>query len=287
MIDNSQIAPKTRAGFTLVELMVVMAVLITLIGLSFAAYSLVSSDDNIEAQTEMRLIMQALKKYAEDNGGRYPPNVVPVGVEIRPENEDDTGQDEDGEDVENLKRDRASIAALFYFLTRHFVFEPTTYNPDTGEAEEADPQVIGNPSMTGKGPYLKLSIFSDNQFGLASVGRDEDIDVTLPEPGYTGETTWLLDPWGTPYRYVLKDNGRRYILESAGPDRRFGATLKQLEEYESQEKEKEEDDKNKTLTEEEQKEKDKEELKGPFEYSQLTETQREQMLDNIRSYDLE
>ncbi len=281
MRTDRHITPEGQRGFTLLELIVVMAVLVTLIGLSFAAFSLIGSNDMVEAKTEIRLMMQAISKYAEENGGRYPPNVLPDDVDIVPENEDDDTVGDDGETLENLKRDRASIAALHYFLTRQFFTNQPT-DEDSEQLAEFDPQIIGRYRLTGKGPYLNRSIFDEYQYGSATAGTDEDINVTLPDPGYTGQTTWLLDPWGTPYRYILKDKGRRYIIESAGPDGKFGVTLEQIEEYEKINTEEEEEEE-----EDPDDEDDDFEYKGEFEYSDLTEEQLEQMKDNIRSYDLE
>ena len=292
MILGKHIAPPTHHGFTLIELLVVMSVLITLIGLSFAAFSLIRSDDEIEAETEMRLMMQAISKYAEENGGRFPPNVLPEDVVVKPNNdEDDEPIDDDGNDVENLRRDRDSGAALFYYLTRRF--SASRSDEDDEQPPQFDPQVIGRYRIEGRGPYLNRKIFGDHQYGSAAAGTHEEVNVKLPDPGYTGQTTWVLDPWGTPYRYILKDNGRRYIIESAGPDKKFGVTLTQIEEYENilheeEDEEEEEEEEEEGEGEDDPDEDDDDyEYKGEFDYSDLTEEQQEQMKDNIRSYDLD
>jgi hypothetical protein len=42
----------------------------------------------------------------------------------------------------------------------------------------------------------------------------------LVQPTYIGATP-MTDAWGTPLRYVVSADGKRYVLVSAGSDRRF------------------------------------------------------------------
>jgi len=200
---------RSGAGFTLIELLIVMGAIITLMGMILVvAPSLV--DNKVErAKADMRLLMLALEDYADANGGAYPTNELPPEVTVLPSIEE-----EDEEMVWEMK----TSAALFYFLTRQFSYK-------TGE----DPQIMGKKRLGGRGPFLEIDDLTNDNVAAPSLLKDREIQVDLGgtgetgETGYTGKTTWLKDPWGNPYRYIVYDNLRRYVIESAGPDGEFGA----------------------------------------------------------------
>ena len=204
---------RSWAGFTLIELLIVMSVIISLMGMILVIAPNLTDDKVGRAKADMRLLMLALNKYADANGGAYPSNELPPGVTVLP-------NIEEGEDDEMVWEKKTS-AAMFYFLTRQFLYK-------IGE----DPQIVGKKRFGGRGPFLEIDDLTNDNVADPSLLEDREIRVDLGESGesgetgetgYTGKTTWLKDPWGNPYRYIVYDNLRRYVIESAGPDGEFGA----------------------------------------------------------------
>ncbi len=222
-----------EAGFTLVELLVVMGVIIALVGMTFFLAAVAGDNEQVRAKTEIRLLMQAVTYYASENGGAYPPDSVPPEVEILPEiiEVEDGGEDEEP----LLREEKESCASLIFYLTRRYYL-------DIAQGRD-DPQEMGERRSRAMGPFLSLIEFKSESFAYP-VDLDDDIKVEFPEPGYTGKTTWLLDPWGTPYRYFLQGGGG-YVIESAGEDMKFGLTLKDIQDgVEESDEQKEQDNDN-------------------------------------------
>jgi len=186
------------AGFTLIELLIVIGVIATLISLTFTLTTLSDSRESC-AKADLRLFSVALHAYKDANGGVCPPDTLPPDVEMSPY-----------EEMAEMQRDKETSAALFYFLTTCFYTDFTE-----------DPQNVGKKRMGGYGPFLLAGSIGESH--LANSQMLDNQIINLAESTYTGKATWLKDPWGTPYRYVLKDKGRRFYIESAGPDGKFGS----------------------------------------------------------------
>jgi len=202
---------RSGAGFTLIELLIVMGAIVTLMGMILVVAPGLVDNKVGRAKADLRLLMLALEDYADASGGAYPSNELPPEVTVSPNIEED----------EEMAWEMKTSAALFYFLTRQFLYK-------TGE----DPQIVGKKRLGGRGPFLEIDDLASDHVAAPSLLKDREIQVDLGETdetgetgetGYTGKTTWLKDPWGNPYRYIVYDNLRRYVIESAGPDGEFGA----------------------------------------------------------------
>ncbi len=202
---------RSGAGFTLIELLIVMGALVTLMGMILVVAPGLTDNKAGRAKADIRLLMLALEDYADANGGVYPPNELPPEVIVSPSIEED----------EKMKWEMETSAALFYFLTRQFFFRASE-----------DPQFVGKRRLGGHGPFLEIDNLMSDHLANPALLKDREIVVYLGESGesdesyengHTGKTTWLKDPWENPYRYIVYDNLRRYVIESAGPDGEFGA----------------------------------------------------------------
>ncbi|GEM_PF-1424305 len=78
---------RARSGFTLVELLVVMAILLVLAGLLFPAiFSARAKARSVRCQSQLRQIGFAIMEYADTNKGLYPPFRWNDGGQMEPRN---------------------------------------------------------------------------------------------------------------------------------------------------------------------------------------------------------
>lgn len=218
--ERQRLARVRGAGFTLVELLIVMGVLVALYALVLVAMKVLDTKSS-RAEAELKALALGLRNYADAYGGVFPPSdysVIETGVTATPQ-------------APSTDEEKSS-AVLFYFLDHTFRC-----------TEAANPLVIGV-MPPQRGPFLNLRNVRPEMLKDPMITKDSQFDATVEiAQGYSGKTTWFMDPWGRPYRYarravdqygnmdeemnILKKGNRvigirGFILESAGPDGEFG-----------------------------------------------------------------
>lgn len=192
-----------RRAFSLIELLVVVAIILTLAGLTIGAASYVGRRAKIEqAKAEVSAMVVALEMYKADNGA-YPPldarafNGATASIEGRVLDSFPNGMPVTGSGKE-----------IVYFAPNPVYPFATTTNGWTNS------QFIFR-ALTA-GPKIYMS-FRSNQ--IATV---QSLYSVLPNPaGVTNYAQVILDPWGVPYGYQPtspRANPSGFDLWSAGPD---------------------------------------------------------------------
>jgi prepilin-type N-terminal cleavage/methylation domain-containing protein len=195
------------SGFTLTELIIVVSIILSLMAMIVVAMSVANASKS-EVDSELKRLSMAIRIYAEAHGGVLPPSnfsLIDTKVVVTPT---------------PSKDEEKSSATLFYFLTH--VFKAIDAGDITNPNKPRDPTLVGLPALT-KGPALNPNDIARSMWKDYSLHSQtfDLVDLTL---GYKGKTTWFIDPWGNPYKYTVKPGGTGFILESAGPDGKFGTT---------------------------------------------------------------
>ena len=207
------------AGFTLVEILIVIAVIISLMGIVMVAVMSAHDPNRARVNGDFMLLSDAIERYKEAYG-----NVLPLKPYYKKYEGDEEGEIKVEELPQGITirpsptKDEERVGAwLFYLLTRSF--ESTREN---------DPGVIGR-TPAGRGPFLSPNNLAPEMLRDPSV-LDEEFEKVNVEGEYEGTATWFVDPWGTPYRYTLKNDGMDFNIESAGPDGEFGDEYSETDE---------------------------------------------------------
>ena len=213
-----------EAGFTLVEILIVMSVIIVLMGMVLVGVIGSYDPNRARVNADLMVLASAIESYRDAYGKVLPPGYwrdeegevhAPgsyrdeSGIIQPPAAQDDILQSGITFRPSPSTDEEKSTALLFYFLTRTFK-----------SAGEEDPGTIGR-SGSRRGPFISRSNLKKDLLKDDTV-LEEDFVVEDMHQGYSGVATWLVDPWGNPYRYVLTNDGRNFELESAGPDGEFG-----------------------------------------------------------------
>jgi len=209
-VRTRQVGSPGTAGFTLTEILIVIGVLIALMGIVTVVVTSSLDSSRDRAKGEMMLLADAVDKYREMFGEVLPPGFY--------WDEDDEFVEQEGvEDVLDSVTiepspstdDEESSAVLFFFLTNTF---------ETNS--EGDPGMVGRLGES-MGPCLSPEDLKAEMVKNPAV-LDEEFEEIDIKVGYEGVATWFIDPWGNPYRYIIKNDGQDFDIESAGPDGEFG-----------------------------------------------------------------
>lgn len=205
------------AGFTLTELLIVMGILIALMAVVLVGVISATDPQKARVKADLMMLAAAVEAYREAYGMVLPPGYYfdPDTRQMEPpKNEVKQRELAEIESRINCRpspanNEEKSGALLFYFLTHNFF-----------SLKETEPGVVGRTGGERGGAIRRGNLKSDMLKDPSVL--DEEFEKVDMDAGYSGVTTWFLDPWRNPYRYRLKNDGQDFEIESAGPDGKFG-----------------------------------------------------------------